>query len=80
MSRHITSLMVSEGITDLNIGYKAYLVKAAQYHRTRRASENSLGTYINAKTLEKARKFNTRLKPDPIDNDPEAYRKAKEGE
>ncbi len=76
----ITSFMASEGITDLNIGYRAYLRKAAEYHRTRRASGNSLGTYINAKTLEKARKFNTRLRPDPNDTDPDTYRKAKEGE
>ena len=72
--------MASEGITDLNVGYKAYLRKAAEYHRTRRASGNSLGTYIKAKILEKARKFNTRLKPDPKDTDPDTYRNAKEGE
>ncbi len=72
--------MASEGITDLKIGYRAYLRKAAEYHRTRRASGNSLGTYINAKTLEKARKFNTKLKPDPKDTDPDTDKKAREGQ
>ena len=76
----ITSFMASEGITDLSIAYRTYLRRATEYHRTRRASGNSLGTYINAKTLEKSRKFNTRLKADWKDRNPEAYRKAKEGE
>ena len=70
----------AEGISNLNEAAKAYLRGAQSYHRNRRASGNSLGTYVHAKVIQKARKFNTRLKADPKDNDPDAYRKAKEGE
>jgi hypothetical protein len=75
-----TSLMAAQGITELDEAVKTYLIGAQNYHRNRRESGHSLGTYVHAKAMQKARKFNTRLKPDPIDNDPEAYQKAKEGE
>jgi hypothetical protein len=75
-----TSLMAATGITELEEAVKTYLVGAQNYHRSRRESGHSLGTYVNAKAMQKARKFNTRRKPDPVDNDPEAYRIAKEGE
>ena len=75
-----TSYMAANGISSLEKAVKSYLRDANEYHRTRRASGNSLGTYVNAKCLQKARKFNSRLKTDYKDKDPEAYRKAKEGE
>jgi len=75
-----TSLMAAKGISNLDEAVKAYLRGAQNYHRSRRASGNSLGTYVNTKAMQKARKFNTRLKPDTKDQDPKAYRKAKEGE
>ncbi len=75
-----TSYMAANGISSLEKAVKSYLRDANEYHRTRRASGNSLGTYVNAKCLQKARKFNSRLKADYKDKDPEAYRKAKEGE
>lgn len=76
----ITSYMASEGISSLPEAVKAYLRSAHEFHRNRRASNNSLGSYINAKALQKSRKYNTRLKKERKDRDPEAYHKAKEGE
>jgi hypothetical protein len=76
----LTSFMASEGINSLDEAFRAYLDNARRYHSTRRASGNSLGTYINAKATLKARKFNTRLQKEFRDRDPETYRKTKEGE
>ena len=75
-----TSLMASEGISNLEEALRLYLQRAQNYHRARRASGNSLGTYVAVKAMQKARKFNTRLKADPKGSDPNAYREAKEGE
>ena len=72
--------MASEGITNLNEAMQVYIQRAQKYHGTRRASGNSLAKYVNHKASQKARKFNTRLKADPTESDPAAYRKAKEGE
>jgi hypothetical protein len=75
-----TSLMASEGISNLDEALRLYVQRAQKYHRARRASGNSLGTYVAAKAMQKARKFNTRLKSDPKERDPKAYQKAKGGE
>lgn len=76
----LTSFMAAEGISSLDQAYRLYLDRAAEYHRSRQRSGHSLGSYINAKASNKARKFNTRLKPEFKDRDPETYRKTKEGE
>lgn len=75
-----TSIMAAEGISSLDQAYRLYLDRAAEYHRSRQRSGHSLGSYINTKASNKARKFNTRLKPEFKDRDPETYRRTKGGE
>jgi hypothetical protein len=76
----ITSLMAKKGITSLDEALKIFASNLYTHHHNRRESGYSLGKYINAKVAQKARKFNTRLEKDLENSDPEAYRKAKEGE
>ncbi|NNK98494.1 MAG: replication initiation factor [Xanthomonadales bacterium] len=76
----VTSVMAEYGISDLSEALNVLAQKANAYHRNRRESGYSLGTYLKAKAAQKARKHNTRLDADPKDKDSEAYRKAKEGE
>jgi len=76
----ITSIMARDGISSLDEALKVWAKDLHAHHRNRRESNYSLGTYLKAKVAQKGRKFNTLLEKDLRDSDPEAYRKAKEGE
>jgi len=76
----LTSFMAAHSITNVEEGMRAYLVACTAHHKSRAASSFSFARYLQRKLREKARRYNTKLKADPKDRDPGAYKKAKGGE
>ncbi len=76
----VTSIMARDGIKSLDEALQVWAQELHAHHRNRRESGYSLGTYLKVMVAQKERKFNTQMEKDFKDSDPEAYRKAKEGE